>query len=73
MSTLPEGVPMAGDEAGWEMGAEVHVQDAKLVEKEQVWAKGKVVGVEGECTGPRVVAVGGSNAVRDGRGWRARR
>ena len=41
---LPEGVPM---EQGWEMGAEVHVQDKKLVDKERVWAKGRVVGVEG--------------------------
>ena len=43
-----EGIPMSSDEAGWEMGAEVHVQDKKLVDGERVWAKGKVVGVEGE-------------------------
>jgi hypothetical protein len=43
----PEGTPPTLDSPGWDMGAEVHVQDKKLVDKERVWAKGKVVGVEG--------------------------
>jgi hypothetical protein len=45
--SVPEGIPNTAT-PGWEMGAAVHVQDKKLVETERVWAKGKVVGVEGK-------------------------
>lgn len=48
-AAVPEGIPMDSS-AGWEMGAEVHVKDKKLVDPERVWAKGKVVGVEGKGT-----------------------
>ena len=44
-------------EQGWEMGAEVHVQDKKLVDKERVWAKGRVVGVEGARALPLLCAL----------------
>jgi len=67
-----EGIPVGTDEPGWEMGAEVHVQDKKLVDKERVWAKGKVVGVEGEWRWAWVGLLGEPTCAGTGAGgaWR---
>jgi len=44
-----EGVPSeeGAPGPGWQMGAEVHVKDKKLVEPERVWGKGTVVAAAG--------------------------
>ena len=44
-----EGVPSeeGAPGPGWQMGAEVHVKDKKLVEPERVWGKGTVVTAAG--------------------------